>query len=248
MTIMRDNLVVVLHQPRKLVNIAGAVRAMKNMGFERLRLVAPGEYDAYDIAGIAHRSDDILDAVEVFDTLDAALADITYVAGTTARRRGDFRRIHTPRELAPALLQRTQSGPVALLFGPEDNGLTNAELDRCNALVTIPTAPEYASLNLAQAVLLVCYEMFLAGTPPSARPETPPPASGAQLEGFFQALEHMLWSVEFLKRERAESTLRTLRSLTHRAEPSAREAGLLVAICREVEHYVARKTGARPSD
>ena len=248
MATMRDNLVVVLHQPRKLVNIAGAVRAMKNMNVRRLRLVAPGEYDAYDITGIAHRSDDILGGVEVFDTLDAALADITYVVGTTARRRGDFRQTHTPRELAPALVQRALNGPIALLFGPEDNGLTNTELDRCHALVMIPTAPEYASLNLAQAVLLVCYELFLADTPPNAQPEAPAPASGAQLESFFQALEHMLWAVEFLKHERAESTLRTLRSLTHRAEPSTREVGLLVAICREVEHYVARKTGVRPSD
>jgi tRNA/rRNA methyltransferase len=239
---MLDSLIVVLHRPQKLVNVGGAVRAMKNMGLRRLRLVAPVAFDWYDIAGIAHRSDDILAAVEVFDQLDAALADTSYVVGTTARRRGAFRDTSTPRELAPEILARAAHGPVALLFGPEDNGLANAELDRCHALITIPTDPSYPSLNLAQAVLLLAYELRLASAQPVERQDSYAPASVAQLDTFFQTLEHMLWSVEFLKGQHAESVMRTLRSLTHRADPDTREAALLMAICREVERYVIRKT------
>jgi tRNA/rRNA methyltransferase len=243
-----DNLIVVLHRPQKLVNIGGAVRAMKNMGLRRLRLVAPAEFEPADITGIAHRSDDMLASAEIYGELDAALADATYVVGTTARRRGAFRHTATPRELAPELLARTAAGPVALLFGPEDNGLANAELDRCHALVTISTDPSYPSLNLAQAVLLLAYELRMATPAGSARQESYPPANRAQLDIFFQALEHMLRSVAFLKGEHAESVMRSLRNLTHRAEPNTREAALLTAICREVEHYVQRNTRSENKD
>jgi TrmH family RNA methyltransferase len=241
MSAARDQMAVVLHRPQKLVNIAGVVRAMKNMGLRRLRLVQPAEYDPYDIAGIAHRSDDLLAATQIFDTLDDALADCVYVVGTSARPHTLLRRL-TPRAAAPDLLARAAHGPVALLFGPEDNGLTNADLDRCHALLQIPTDPGYASLNLAQAVLLVAYELWMAGDPPPPAAPAQPPASAAQLERLFATAEEALWAVEFFKAHLAEGMLRTLRSLAHRAEPSAREAALLTAICMETINYL-RRTG-----
>src|SRR5215208_173229 len=117
-----DNIVVVLCRPQKMVNIAGAIRAMKNMGLRRLRLVQPAEYNEYEIEGIAHRSADVLAATTLHATLDAALADAIYVAGTSARPREVGGTEVTPRALAPVLLARTADGPVALVFGPEDNG------------------------------------------------------------------------------------------------------------------------------
>src|SRR5215212_1151587 len=126
-----DNIIVVLCRPQKLVNIAGAIRAMKNMGLLRLRLVLPAEYDPADIEGIAHRSADVLAATTLHTSLDDALADAMYVAGATARPG------------APDLLARAVHGPVALLFGAEDNGLTAEELDRCHGLLRIPTNPDY---------------------------------------------------------------------------------------------------------
>ncbi len=242
----RDNLVVVLYRPQKLVNIGGVVRAMKNMGLRRLRLVEPGEYDPADITGIAHRSDDILAGVQIYNDLDTALADSNYVIGTTSRQRGANLRIASPRELAPELLARAIHGPVALLFGPEDNGLTNTELDRCHVAVSIPAEPGYASLNLAQAVLIVAYELHLAAelpTPP-ARREPYPLASATQLETVFETIEQALWAVEFFKSGHAEGILRTLRSLVHRAEPDTREAALLTAICLETSHFLRRSRGA----
>jgi TrmH family RNA methyltransferase len=161
-----DNIVVVLHRPQRLVNIAGTVRAMKNTGLARLRLVDPAEYDPYDIAGIAHRSEDLLAETQVFATLDEALADAIFVVGTSARPRTSATRTSTPREFAAEIRQHAREGPVVLLFGPEDNGLDNPALDRCDALLTIPVDPAYRSLNLAQAVLLVCYEIWMTAPPP----------------------------------------------------------------------------------
>ncbi|MBK9944797.1 MAG: RNA methyltransferase [Kouleothrix sp.] len=247
-----DAIVVVLHRPRKLVNIAGAVRAMKNMGLHRLRLVQPAEYNAYEIEGIAHRSADVLSATSIHATLDDALADAIFVAGTTARMREAGPPAATPRALAPGLLARAADGPVALLFGPEDNGLTNPELDRCHALLSIPADPAYPSLNLAQAVLLVAYELRMAGdlaTPAPRRARQP--AAAAQLEDLFGAIERALWGVEFFKSHQAEAMLRTLRSLTHRAEPEVREAALLKAMALETLNFLRRKgvaPGLRPAE
>ncbi len=248
-----NNIVVVLCRPRKLVNIAGAIRAMKNMGLRRLRLVQPHEYDESEIEGIAHRSADVLAATTLHATLDAALADAIYVAGTSARAREAGAPAVTPRALAPDLLARAADGPVALVFGPEDNGLTNAELDRCHALLAIPTDPAYPSLNLAQAVLLVAYELRQALAPPAPaqRRHLARPADAAQLEGLFDALERALWGIEFFKTQQAIGILRTLRSLAHRAEPNVREVALLKAMAMETLSFLRRKgiePGTRPPE
>jgi TrmH family RNA methyltransferase len=245
-----DNIVVVLCRPQKLVNIAGAVRAMKNMGLRRLRLVRPAEYDPADITGIAHRSDDVLAGVTLHGDLDTALADAVFVAGATARPRGAVARVAAPRDLAPELLARAAAGPVALLFGPEDNGLTNAELNRCHVTLAIPTDPAYSSLNLAQAVLIAAYELRLAIAQPrpSEVVQPQPPASAGQLEALFAAIEHALWGIEFFKAQRAEGILRTIRSLIHRSMPDAREVALLQAMCLETLHFLRRKGIAPTND
>jgi tRNA/rRNA methyltransferase len=248
---MNPNIVVVLHRPQQVRNIGAAVRALKNMGLVRLRLVQPTPFDPADILGIAHRSEDILARLEIFETLDAALADAQFVAGTTGRPRAAAR-VLTPRVAAPELLARAAHGPVALLFGPEDNGLANHELDRCHLTITIPTDPAYPSLNLAQAVLLVAYELRLAAQSAShiASPATPA-ATAAQLETLFAAAERALWGIEFFKSQGSETILRTLRALVHRAEPDEREARLITAMCVEVLHFLRRHRvtpGAPPSD
>jgi tRNA/rRNA methyltransferase len=236
------NIVVVLCRPQKLVNIAGTIRAMKNMGLLRLRLVRPAEFDPADIEGIAHRSADVLAATTLHASLDDALADTLYVAGTSARVREVAARQATPRQAAPELLARARHGPVALLFGPEDNGLTAAELDRCHAVLHIPTNAAYRSLNLAQAALIVAYELRLAA-------EQPAPASGhlskaadaAQLESLFEAAERALRAIEFFKTDSNAAIMRSLRGIIHRAEPDAREAALLKAMALEMLNFLRRK-------
>jgi TrmH family RNA methyltransferase len=238
-----DKIVVVLCRPQKLVNIAGAVRAMKNMGLCRLRLIQPAEYDPAGIARIAHRSDDLLSAATLHGDLDAALADAVFVVGATARPRDAAMRLAAPRELAPKVLARAAEGTVALLFGPEDNGLTNAELDRCHVTLSIPADPAYPSLNLAQAVLIAAYELRLAADMPAPAPrrEPYPPASAAQLEALFAAIEAALWGIEFFKTQRAEGMMRAIRGLVHRAAPNTHEAALLKAMCVETLNFLRRK-------
>src|ERR1051326_5557352 len=156
------SLVVVLHHPQDLVNIAGVVRAMRNFELRDLRLVQPAEYEPYRIAGIAHNTGDILQRVRLFDGLEEALQDCVHVVGMRARQRSAKRNVQRPRDSAHEILQGPEDGLTAVLLGPEDSGLTNEELDRCDRTVTIPTNPRYASLNLVQAFSIMAYELLLA--------------------------------------------------------------------------------------
>lgn len=241
-----EGLLVVLHRTQDLVNIAGTARAMLNMGLRRLRLVRPAEFDERRILGIAHGAEPVLARTEFFDTLDAALADAGHVVGTTARRRTAPYVWQTPREAAPELVARALSGPgpVALVFGPEDTGLTNEELDRCDRLLTIPADPRHASLNLAQAVLLIAYELWLAG-PGGTRPlprhrKAAPPATAQELEELFRDVEATLTAIDFFKGRNPPAILRTLRAVARRAQLDAREARLLRAIAIEARKHAAR--------
>ena len=245
--------VIVLHEPQDLVNIAHVVRAMKNFGFKDLRLVAPREYDAYRVEGIAHQTADVLSRVAVFETLDAALADCVHVVGFTARGRTAKRSVQRPRAAAAEVLAAGGGGgtarPVALLFGREDRGLPNAALDRCHRIVTIPTSPGYASLNLAHAVVVMLYELALARGD-ETRPFKAPrrravPATAADLERMFADLETALDSITFFKTREREGIMRSLREILHRAPLDQREAKLLRAIAIEVVKYRDRLAHSR---
>ena len=240
-----DNLVVVLDEPQDVVNVAAVVRAMMNMGLHRLRLVRPVDFDPYRVEGIAHRSAAVVGATELHDELASAVADAVFVAGTSARPRTANRNYVRPREAAPGLIERAASGTVCLLFGREDRGLTNEALDLCHTIVAIPTTPESWSLNLAQAFLVVAYELFLAaggaaGDLPQGRRATDP-ATRAELESMYSALEDGLRRIAFFKgARRPDSVLRTLRTVLGRAELDTREMRLVRAIGFEIGHYLDR--------
>jgi TrmH family RNA methyltransferase len=250
-----DRIVVVLWQTQDYVNIAATVRAMKNFGLSRLRLVEPAEWDPWRIEGIAHDTAEIVDSIGVFDDLAAAVADCSYVVGLTARERRAKRSVGRPREIAPELLERamieaggTPAGPVALLFGREDNGLTNTELDLCHRTVTIPTT-EHSSLNLAQAVLVMAYELWMAaeGRDQPFKPprRAAPPASAEFLEMLFADAEAALWTIDFFKSRQTESVMRTIRELLRRADLDQREAQFVRAIAIEVVKFMERREGER---
>lgn len=246
-----DGIVVVLWETQDYVNIAGTVRAMKNFGLTRLRLVSPASWDPWRIEGIAHDTGEIVAATELHDSLATALGDCSYVVGMTARERRAKRAVARPREIAPELLQRAwdaaegRSGPVALLFGREDKGLSNEALDMCHRTCIIPTNPEHSSLNLAQAVLLMAYELWMAAEgrdQPFRDPRlAAPPATVEMLEQLFADAERALWAVDFFKSRQTESVMRTLRELVRRSDVDTREAAFLRAISIEVVKYVQRK-------
>jgi TrmH family RNA methyltransferase len=238
---------VVLYQPHDVVNIGGVARAMLNMGFGTLHLVAPAPFEAAAVERIAHRSAPLLAAARQHASLDEALADAVYVVGTTERLHGQHPIETDVRAAAATIVQRAAAGPVALLFGPENNGLDLPALDRCHTLLRLPTAPEYPSLNLAQAVLLLLYEVRMAAPParPAAPPD-PPPASSAELARLFAAWEEALHAIDFFKQRRAASLLRPLRAALLRARLNEQQAALLLAIAREVVHALRRADQREP--
>lgn len=228
---------VVLFEPQDPINIAATARAMKNMGVSSLRLVRPVAYDPQRLSGIAHDTNDILDNIHHFETLDEALADCVRVAGYTARRRAAKRQVMSAESAAIDLVSFAEQGPVALLFGREDRGLPNDALDRAHLVVTIPTTG-YASLNLAQAALLALYELHLAAG--DATRQLAPPrkaadaATSAQFELLFTDAARALEEIAFFKTRNSEHVMRSLRSLVFRAAPDARELDLLRAMAIEV--------------
>jgi TrmH family RNA methyltransferase len=242
-----DAVVVVLVEPQNPINIAATIRAMKNMGVRRLRLVNPVEYEEIKLEGIAHGTMDLIERIERFESFDAAVGDCIRVFGFTARRRAAKRRALEPKPAASELLAAATDGPVAIVFGREDSGLPNDILDRVHAVVTIPTT-DHASLNLAQAALVALYELHL-GASDATRTIAPPrkdapPASNEQLEKFFTDSSNALTAIEFFKTRYPEHIMRTLRSLTFRAAPDAREISLMRAMAIEVVRYLER-TGRR---
>ena len=248
MTARLDQISVVLVEPQDPVNIAGTVRAMKNMGLSKLRLVRPVEYEPHRIEGIAHNTRDLIDAIQHFESFDAAVADCTFTLGFTARRRAAKWRVIGPREAAAESLAHADEGLAALVFGREDSGLPNDVLDRVHATVVIPTT-DHASMNLAQAVLIAAYEIHLAAgdatralAPP--RKDAPPPTND-QLEQYYADFERAMQSVEFFKTRYAEHIMRTVRSLTARAAPDARELSLLRAMALEIRNYMERVRAGR---
>jgi tRNA (cytidine32/uridine32-2'-O)-methyltransferase len=241
--------VVILNRTGDIVNIAGTARAMMNMGFERLRLVRPDLYDAHRIAGIAHGAEPLLERVEFFDTLRDAIADTGLVIGTTARRRTSPYVWDQPREAAPRLLSEAPSlpGPVALVFGREDTGLLNDELDLCSRLLVVPTHDSNRSLNLAQAVLLVLYELRMAAIGQGPALPLPKrrsaPVAPIELDRLFKDTEVALDTIEFFKKRNEHMIMRSIRAIIRRAQPSARETRLLRAIAIEIRKFFERYNG-----
>lgn len=235
---------VVLHEPQDPVNIAGTVRAMKNMGLSDLRLVRPQPYEPERLEGIAHGTRDLIDRIRRYEDFDDAVRDCVMVAAFTARRRAAKWRVVGPQAIARELLHATAGGPVAVVFGREDSGLPNEVLDRAHAHVIIPTTG-HASMNLAQAVLIAAYELHLAAgdaTRALAPPRKDAPApTVAELEQYFGDLERSLEAIEFFKTRQREHIMRTARSLTLRAAPDARELSLIRAMAIEVVRYLDRR-------
>lgn len=227
-----DQITVVLYRPENPTNIGAIVRAMKNMGFRRLRLVAPAPYTDDDLLRLAHRCEDLVARIEVFATLDAALADTHFVVGTAAIAHARHRVTQDVRGVAADLVRRTAFGPAALLFGAEADGLDRLALARCHLLATLPTAPDYPALNLAQSVLLFLHEirMTVLSPPPVS---APPVATQAHLERLFTTSEEALHAIDFFRYNPA-AVMHTLRQITYRAMLQPDEAALLLAIARRI--------------
>lgn len=212
-------------------NIGATARAMKTMGLHDLRLVNPERFPDADATARASGADDVLAAARVCDDIDDALAGCHFVVGASARSRRIACPVVSPADCASRVIEESGQGDVAILFGCERSGLDNDELDRCHNLVQIPTSPEYASLNLAAAVQIICYEVFLAeaGTDVHS-PGEHRPVKAEEMERLYAHMEETLVELEFLDRSNPRLLMRRLRRLFNRARPDANEVNILRGI------------------
>lgn len=238
----------VLVEPQSAGNVGSTARALANLGFSRLCLVRPacdplGEEArrmAVDAVGLLRRA-------ARFDDLDEALAGAGTVVGTT-RRTGRQRQPHWRLDqYAGRLVALAGAGGLAIVFGREDHGLSDADLDRCTHLVHLPASSHYSSFNLAQAVLLVAYELTRAGAAPPAGPALPPQAGHRSREAMFRHLEQALRTIGFVSAHTTEVVMRRLRRLLGRAGVTAAEVQLLRGVARQVL-WTARQAGLPVAD
>ena len=215
-------------------NIGAAARAIRTMGFTRLVLVAPHKYPHADATAMAAGADDVLENIVVVPTLAEAIADCNFVLGCTARRRGVSLPEIAPREAAIRVNEASVTGEVAVVFGNERTGLENEELMRCHVAVHIPADPTYSSLNLAQAVQVLAYELRLAQLEAQpledAGPKSDPPATAEQMEYFFGHLFQTLNDIDFHKGRSPVTIEQRLRKLFHHANLDQREVRILRGI------------------
>lgn len=238
--------VLVLVAVQNSFNLASCIRVAKNFGIDTVRLVAPEcDTDAYRLEGMAHNTADMLDRMTTHATIDDAFSDLTQVHALTGRERTARRTVLRPRAAATDLVARSEQGRVGILAGREDHGLTNDELDRCNALVTISANPAYTSLNLAQSVAVYCHELWVArggdNLPFKAPRHAAGPATHDLIEAMYSSWETALGDIEFLKTRQPDLVMRTFREIIYRADPDAREAALLRAIGLEIRNFLKRK-------
>jgi TrmH family RNA methyltransferase len=213
-------------------NIGAVARAMKNMGLERLVLVRPKQFPSPEAEARAAGADDILEGARVCDTLDDALAGCGFVAGASARLRSLPWPLMSAREAAAKLVAEAALGEVAVVFGSERVGLSNDELARCHALLHIPTAPGFSSLNLAMAVQVVVYEVLVAaGSAPALPADRERPLAPVEdMEHFYAHLERALVARRFLDPDNPKHLMRRIRRLFNRAEPDTNEINILRGI------------------
>ena len=216
-------------------NIGAIARAMKNMALSQLYLVKPKIFPSADATARASGADDILASAVICDTLTEAVADCEIVMGASARDRTIGWPTLVAKQCAEQALKDAQNNQVALVFGRENSGLTNAELDCCQYLIRIPCNKDFSSLNLAAAVQVFTYELFSKASQQieeEAVSAPEPLATSAQIEGFYQHLQETLTAIDFIQSGQSNSVMRRLRRLYSRSRLSTREVDILRGILR----------------
>lgn len=233
------NIRIILVQPSHAGNIGAVARAMKNMGLADLYLVGPKNFPDDHANARAAGADDLLSKATVVENLDEAIADCVLVIGTSTRARRLSWPALNPKECANKVLSECGAHHVAIVFGNERTGLSNEELDKCQIFVTIPTDPDFSSLNLAAAVQVISYELRQAmiNTKENSLQEISDDtlASQSEVQGFFNHLEKLLISLEFLDPSHPKKLMRRIYRLFHKAQLVENEVNILRGILTSVE-------------
>jgi tRNA/rRNA methyltransferase len=229
-----EHFTIVLNKPRFPENIGSVARAARNMGINNLIVVDPENPDKKRMLYLATRiGADLIASMKTYDTLREAIRGFNYVVGTTARTGGVRRTVKFPRSLAPYLARLSENNHIALVFGSEDRGLTNDEIRFCHALITIPTT-EHSSVNLAQAVMILCYEIFTVNIPKENTP-VPTLASSRDMEAMYDHLKKILIKIDFIKDDNPDYWMMNIRRSLARAHLTSKEVANIRGICRQIE-------------
>ncbi len=248
---LTENIAIVLVAPKYPENIGAAARVAANMGISRLIVVAGGLPDPEQTERMqktaTHHVADLLEKIEVYETLAEALSSFTWVVGTSARQGRKRSSISTPRQIARDIVPLLKSNQIAVLFGPEDRGLTNDDLKYCNQISTIPTA-DFSSLNLAQAVAILCYEIYTCLREEADKKLTryaPKRVETKELEATYAQVEKVLRSLALLKETDLNSWMHNVRKFLGRIGLRAKEAKVIRGFCRQLFLYDQRLQGPK---
>lgn len=235
---------IVLVNPSHPGNVGAAARAMKNMGLKQLVLVAPQEFPDPRAIWRAASARDLVESAQVVDTLDEAIAGCQLVVGTSARERRIPWPLVEPRAMAEQVFAEPAENRIAVLFGREDSGLTNEELQRCNLHVNVPTHEDYRSLNLAMAVQIISYELRMRSLARELRPEQPmdewdePLATSDDVERLYEHLFATLAELKFYDPANPKQLETRLRRLFNRTRLDKMELNILRGVLTEVQKHI----------
>ena len=238
------NISIVLYKPKYAGNVGSVARAVKNMGIGDIIIVGTDDFDREEMQQRStHLAADVLDKIRYCENIREALGNFNYIVWTTARlgkARGPF---VSPRAMADDIVKISQKNKVALLFGPEDTGLANDQMRFCQSVVTIPTSREFTSLNLSHAVMILCYELFVAssGKARDTGELVPTLARSNELEGMYGQTKTLLADIGFLNPENPDYWMMHLRRFFTRAGILSREVKIVRGICRQIEWYAHHK-------
>ncbi len=237
-----NNIKIILVETSHPGNIGGVARAMKNMSLSQLRLVSPQQFPSADATARASGADDVLANAMIYDNLKAAISDCQLVIGCSARARTISWPELSPRESAIKCISQPQENNIALIFGRENSGLKNHELDLCHYLLRIPCNEDYSSLNLAAAVQVIVYELFMAKGEAQNKANVGDKdenslATAEQMDLFYQHLQQTLADIGFLRPDKTVSLMRRLRRIYNRIQLDNKELDILRGILRFSQNH-----------
>jgi tRNA/rRNA methyltransferase len=230
-----ENIRIVMVEPIYGGNVGSVCRAMANMGFSDLALVCPRRLNMDEARMMACHATEFLESRTEFKSLAEAVADCGVVVATTARKGLYRQHAKTPRDWAARILESAEAGRAALVFGREDNGLSNEELALCTQVIQIPTTETYRSLNVAQAVMICCYEVFVAAGVYEGPEEKSPEASAELRERMFAMWRGLLLRIGFMKEDKADHMMLGLRRVLARGVQTVDDAHIMMGVARQAD-------------
>lgn len=233
-----ENITIILKGPKYAGNVGSVARCAKNMGIDRLVVVGAKALPAEDMKLMStHAAADLVEEIRYHESLEKILGEFEFIVGTTSRLGSVRGPVISPRQMAETLLDISQHNRVALLFGPEDRGLSNEDLRHCQALVTIPTAAPFKSINLSHAVMILCYEL-LAISRESADSFTPRLATAAEAAGMYRQIQALLARIGFLNPQNPAYWMVHIRRFFARTKLQAKDVKIIRGFCRQLDWYM----------